>query len=342
MTQDKINKLEEEAAADQTHKAYCDKELAEANEKVADKKAEVEKISTRLEQKTSNSAKVKEEVATLEAELAQMVKEKVEADTIRQKEKNDYDFNYNEMTASLQGVKYALKTLRDFYGVYVKEHGGFSSADGTASGVIAMIETLESEFSVALVKMKTIEDAAVAEYTEFSKTFDVRKAGKEQDIKYKTREHVTLDKYARDTTTDLEGVQSELDANNEALSKLQEMCTGKAETYEERVARREEEIAGLKEALENLESEVSEGEVSAEAPAEEAAAAPAAEGAAAEAPAAEQAAAPPAEAAAEAAPAAEAAAAAPPAPEPAAPEAFVQSSAKRFRSTSSSRTGGSR
>merc|ERR1719389_577221 len=214
-----------------------------------------------------------------------MIKEKTEMDALRQKEKADYDFNMAEAQSSLEGVKFALKTLRDFYGVYVKEHTGFSSTDGSAEGVIAMIEILESDISVAIVKMKTVEEEAVREYTAATKTFEMAKVAKEQDIKYKTREHVGLDKYARDTTTDLEGVQSELDANNEALSKLEEMCTGKAETYEERVARREEEIAGLKEALENLESEVSEGEVAAEAPAEEAAAAPAAEGAAAEAPA---------------------------------------------------------
>ena len=41
----------------------------------------------------------------------------------------------------------------------------------------------------------------------------------------------------------------------EYLQKLAEMCTAKPDTYEERKARREAEIAGLKQALEVLEGE---------------------------------------------------------------------------------------
>jgi len=375
MTKEKIKKLEEEAAADVTQKAYCDKALFEAREKVADNKAEVEKLSTKVDHKSTSSVQVKEEVATLEAELATMIKEKAEMDAIRQKEKADFDFNHNEMSNNLAGVKFALKTLRDFYGTYEKQHTGYSTSDGAGQGIISLIETIEAEFSTELVKMQSIEDAAVAEYTEASNTFDMSKVAKEQDIKYKTREHVGLDKDARDYTTDRDGVQSELDANNNALQKVEAQCIAKAQTYEERVALREEEIEGLKQALADLEAQTAEGAegavVEGEPVAEEAAAAPAGEAAAAEAPAAEQAAAapvaeaaaaeappapeaaaaeapapeaaaaeaPPAPEAAAAAPAAPEEAAAPPAPEeaaapaaePAAPEAFVQSSTRRFR-----------
>jgi hypothetical protein len=255
MMLDDIAQLEQAQAEDATQKAYCDKEMAETREKIADNQAEVEKHSTKLAQRKSNSAKTKEQVATLQQELATMTKEKLEMDTLRQKEKADFEFNKEETTLNLEGVKFALKVLRDFYGTYVKEHTGFSSSDGHASGVIAMIETVESDFSMQLAELTSVEEAAVREYDEASKAFTFSKIDKEKAIKYKTREFMQLDKYAVEHTTDLEGVQSELDANNEALSKLQAMCIGKAETYDERVARRDEEIAGLHETLEALEAE---------------------------------------------------------------------------------------
>merc|ERR1719433_2319160 len=57
---DMIAKLEAEAEADATHKAYCDKELAETNVKKADKEAEIEKLSTKIDQMSARSAQLKQ------------------------------------------------------------------------------------------------------------------------------------------------------------------------------------------------------------------------------------------------------------------------------------------
>merc|ERR1719502_781239 len=133
-----------------------------------------------------------------------------------------------------------------------------------------MLETVESDFSKNLYEITAVEDVAVAQYTQAVKTFETDKVVKEQAIKYKTKEYTSLDKAAAEETTDREGTQSELDASNAALASLEQMCIAKPETYEDRVARREAELADLKESLEVLESQTAETETS-----EEAAAAPA-------------------------------------------------------------------
>eukprot|EP00971_Amphidinium_carterae_P221138 4390364-Amphidinium_carterae.1 len=84
------------------------------------------------------------------------------------------------------------------------------------------------------------------------------KVTKEQDVKYKTKEATDLDKAIAETTTDLEGVQAELDAVLTYLKKLEEQCVAKPETYADRTAQRAAEIAGLKEALSILENETAE------------------------------------------------------------------------------------
>merc|ERR1719206_1719367 len=78
---------------------------------------------------------------------------------------------------------------------------------------------------------------------------------REQDVKYKTKESAALDKAVSEATADRANVQAELDAVNEYLAALDQQCTEKAETYAERKTRREDELAGLKEALNILESE---------------------------------------------------------------------------------------
>merc|ERR1719428_1964632 len=67
---DMIERLEKEADADAKHKAYCDKELAYADQKKADRVAEIEKLTTAIDEMSARSAQLKEEIATLEKELA--------------------------------------------------------------------------------------------------------------------------------------------------------------------------------------------------------------------------------------------------------------------------------
>merc|ERR1719326_1486730 len=63
MISDMIARLEDEAGADATQKAYCDKENAESEEKKADNTAEIEKLTTKIDQASARSKKLTEEVA---------------------------------------------------------------------------------------------------------------------------------------------------------------------------------------------------------------------------------------------------------------------------------------
>merc|ERR1712190_417822 len=88
-----------------------------------------------------------------------------------------------------------------------------------------------------------------------TKENEIEKTTKEQDVKYKTKESTELDKTVAETSSDLSAVQEELDAVLTYLKKIEKKCIAKAETFEERQARFEAELAGLKEALRVLEEE---------------------------------------------------------------------------------------
>merc|ERR1711862_634094 len=92
-------------------------------------------------------------------------------------------------------------------------------------------------------------------YERETKENQVQKTTKTQDVKYKTRESASLDKAIAEASSDRSGLQSELDAVSEYLAKVQEKCVAKPESYAEKKARREAEIAGLKDAMEILENE---------------------------------------------------------------------------------------
>merc|ERR1719237_1557802 len=82
LVQDMIEKLEKEAEADATHKAFCDKELAETNEKKADKTTEIEKLSTQIDKMSARSSQLKEEIAALEKALSELASSQAEMDKL--------------------------------------------------------------------------------------------------------------------------------------------------------------------------------------------------------------------------------------------------------------------
>jgi len=249
---DMVEKLEAEAEADATEKAYCDKELAETNQKKDDKTAEIEKLTAKIDSMSSQSKQLRGEIATLQKELGELTTSQAEMDKLRAEEKALFQANSAETEKGLTGIKLALKVLNEYYSKADKAHG---SADGASSGIIGLLEVCESDFSKALTEMTAAEDSAQNQYDAQTKENEITKATKDQDVKYKTKEAAGLDKSVAEYSSDKSGVETELSAVKEYLSQLEGRCIAKAETYGERKARREAEIQGLKEALTVLENE---------------------------------------------------------------------------------------
>merc|ERR1719386_49902 len=236
---DMITRLEGEASADATQKAYCDKELSETTAKKEEKDAEVAKLTAKIDQKSALSAKLKDEVATLQKELAELAETQAEMDKLRAEESAAYKTNSADMKQGIEGVKLALKILREYYGAGDKAH---AAAEGAGQGIIGLLEVAESDFTKGLSEMVVAEQTAEANYEKTTKENAVTKVTKEQDVKYKTQEYTALDKELGELSSDREGVQTELSAILDYLKELNNMCIAKPETYEERKAKREAEI----------------------------------------------------------------------------------------------------
>merc|ERR1719409_995170 len=182
LIQDMIERLEKEAEADATEKAFCDKEMHETETKKADKEETIAKLTTSIDSMTAKSTQLKGQVAELQKQLAALAKAQAEMGKLRAEEKEAYDTNSAEMEKGIEGVQLALKVLNDYYAKADKAH---SSADGAGSGIIGLLEVCESDFSKGLAEMTAAEETAVSEYDRTSKENAITKATKEQDVKYK-------------------------------------------------------------------------------------------------------------------------------------------------------------
>jgi len=248
---DMIEKLSAEAAADATHKTYCDKQLSETKEKKSEKTTEVEKLSTKIDQMTAKSSSLKEEVAALQQALSELYSSQAQMDKLRSDENAVYKSSKADMEQGLSGVQMALKVLNDYYA----KDAAHGSASGSSSGIIGLLEVVESDFSKNLAEIVSTEEAVAAAYEQETKDNAVEKTMKEKDVEHKVKESAYLDKESAALSADRSNVQAELDAILEYLSKIQAECTEVAGTYADKKARREAEITGLKAALDTLESE---------------------------------------------------------------------------------------
>jgi chromosome segregation ATPase len=265
LIKDMIAKLEAEADAAATEKAYCDEQLAKTEAKKSELEDDVAKLTSKIDTKSARSAALKEEVKVLQGELAAMAKEQAEMDGLRSEQHADYQKAKSDLELGLTGVRQALEVLRKYYqgGAAMIQSGDeqpakpvfHSKAEGAGGSIIDILEVVESDFAKSLAEEEAVEDDSQSAYEKRTQEIRVSTALKSQDVKFKVQEFKGLDKDVAELSGDRESTNSELDAVLKYYGKVKERCIAKPETYEVRAARRQAEIKGLKEALEILNDE---------------------------------------------------------------------------------------
>jgi len=184
----------------------------------------------------------------------------------RQKENAENEATIADTKAGVQAVKRALVILKEFYSTQedfiqkstsarlVPEMEEYKGMKGAKGGVIGMMEVIETDFSRLLADTKAAESQAKAEYDEFMKDAkDSKQTKHKEEVKQKLGKDQDQFEVAR-LKKDLKGVQVEAKKANEYFETLKPTCMEVQVSYEERVARRKEEIAALEEAYKVLDS----------------------------------------------------------------------------------------
>jgi len=258
-----LNKLEAQAASEATEESYCNEELSKTSAKTGELNEDISKLSTRIDQASARSAQLQAEVKELQADLATLAKEQSEASALRSETHAAYSQAKADLELGLGGVRKALEVLSTYYASgasFVQQPAppqpaGHAAAAGAGQSIVGILEVVESDFSLNLAKEETQESDAQAAFEADTQQFKLTKAAKEQDAKYKTQEFTGLEKSISDLSTDRDTENSELSAVSEYYGKLKDRCIAKPELYSTRKARRDAEIAGLKDALTILQNE---------------------------------------------------------------------------------------
>merc|ERR1712151_449627 len=136
--------------------------------------------------------------------------------------------------------------------IFDSPYKGLQAENG---GVVGMLEVIQSDFARLEAETKASEATAQKEYDAFMTDSKVDKEAKTTDIEHKTAKKQDENQALTLKREDLEGTQKELDAALAYFDKLKPSCVDAGVSYEDRVARRNEEIESLQEALRILNGE---------------------------------------------------------------------------------------
>jgi prefoldin subunit 5 len=265
MIKDLIVRLMEEAAEETEHKGWCDTELG-TNENVRREKTEaVETLHAEIDQLDASITKLTEDIAGLSKAVADLDAAMAEATKIREEEKTENAATVEDAKAAQTAVAQALTVLKEFYAkaaeatAFVQGEASYTAPEqgmqGEAGGVMGMLEVIQSDFARLESDTKSSEATAQKEFETFMTDSKVDHMGKSKDIEHKTSKKEDQESTLAEKKADLEGTQKELDAALDYFDKLKPSCIESGVSFEDRVARRKEEIESLQQALRILNGE---------------------------------------------------------------------------------------
>jgi len=269
MIKDLIVRLMEEANQEAEKKGWCDTEL-KGNEMTRDEKtARVEKLHAEKDELETSIAKLGDDLANLAQQVSELDKAVAEASDIRAKEKAKNKVAVKDAQEAQTAVAKALAVLQEFYAnageatalvqqqpeapeIFDSPYQGMQAEGG---GVVSMLEVIQSDFARLEAETTANENQSQKEHTQFLRDSEVDKTQKTKDIEHKTGSRDDQQQLLNETQDDLIGTQKELDSANAYYDQLKPQCINSGANFEDRAARRQEEIESLQEALRILNGE---------------------------------------------------------------------------------------
>jgi uncharacterized protein YoxC len=262
MIKDLITKLMEEANAEADHKGFCDAEMATNKQTRDNLSAEVDELNANIDERTAEISQLTTAISDLTTAISDIKAQQAEATALRQEEKEKNMVTIGDATDGQKAVEQALKVLKDFYegAAFVQGGAGIKGAmDGAAkatkqdaTGVLGMLEVILSDFARLESETSSTEDKNQAEYEKFMADTQQDAEVKQTEVDHKSLKKQSAEEALADLKKDLERTNEELSSAMDYYEKLKPDCIDSGESYEEKVARRKEEIVSLQEALKIL------------------------------------------------------------------------------------------
>jgi peptidoglycan hydrolase CwlO-like protein len=262
MIRDLIVKLMEEANAEADHKGFCDTELATNKQTRENLSSEIDKLQANVDEKEALSSQLTTSIKELSDAIAEIKAKQAEATSMRSDEKAKNGATVDDAKEGQIAVEKALKVLKDFYAGAAEAllqkktvRAPYGGQQDESTGVIGFLEVILSDFARLESDTSSGEDSAQASYEKFMAESQQDAEVKQAEVDHKTLKKQQTEEALANLKKDLERTQEELQTALDYYEKLKPQCVDMGLSYEDRVAKRKEEIVSLQEALRILSGE---------------------------------------------------------------------------------------
>jgi len=284
LIQELIERLLKEAAQEANQKGWCDTSLAKANTDRDFRQGDLDDLSAEINEMAASKVTLEENVKQLKREVKEAEKAHATAARIRSREKRENKRELDNASEGLSALQDAIGVLKDFYKGAAKASVSFVQTDGSpvsqkmasqgtgehlgayqgeqeqAAGILGMLATIESDFERTIKQTSASEGAAAAAFTKFDRETKASVAGKSTAIARAEADIIETTGDLKATYFSLQQNQLLLDTAMKTLETLRPQCVDTTMSHDERLARREAEVAALKTAVCTLDEQ--DGEIS--------------------------------------------------------------------------------
>lgn len=251
-----LAKMNEQQAQDARRDSWCQTELSNTNNAKASKATRADKLKTKMLAVSAELSSLKSEIETSAKEIDDMKASLGKAEGQRAKESAKAKADVVMYEEDQRVLREAILVLQRVYGdTAVKADKSGYKAKATGSGVVGLLQVSLENFADLAEETSKGEKEAKADFQELKTTTEVRLATFLKDTEYKKQSITKLESELVRANEDLASYQKEIKALSTYLEELATSCSVKGLSFEERKAKREEQLASLKEALRVLQSE---------------------------------------------------------------------------------------
>merc|ERR1719333_1197313 len=269
LIQELIERLLTEASNEANQKGWCDKSISDAEQKRDYAAKALEELNGQMAKLEARRDNLAEELSVLAEEIAAIEAARAKAEKMRADEKAENEHTVEEASAGLSAVEQAIDILSKFYKTAAKNtvelqiagpaddapetgfKGGeaYTGAQGTAGGILGMLDVIKSDFERTISETEKAEAQAEKDFLEFMTTSGQSLAEKKTAEEEKTRQKDDAEEKLAAADEAMQSETALLQKSLEELLELQPVCIDTGMSYADRVALREEKLEALKKAL---------------------------------------------------------------------------------------------